>query len=174
MRILLKISICLLIFVNFSFAETEPLKLNSKAPGFTVVSGAGEIISLDSLIGKIVVLIYEKKDVVKKTRPLKDVLYKIYWNQPEEKRKNIVRLPVIDCSSAFWPVTTIWKKKLVENSIKEGVNIFGDWDGKMCENYNLKDKNSTVIVIDKKGVIKYIASDDLCSGKEIKTTLEKI
>ena len=111
---------------------------------------------------------------MKETRPLKDLLYKIYWNQPEEKRKDIVRLPVIDCSSAFWPVTTIWKKKLIENSKKEGLCIFGDWTGKMCETYSLKNKKSTIIIVNKKGVIKYIASDDLCSGTEIKTTLEKI
>ena len=33
---------------------------------------------------------------------------------------------------------------------KEGITIFGDWNSKMCENYNLKNKKSTVIVIEKK------------------------
>jgi len=174
MRTLFFISLFLFAFVSFSFAGTQSLKINSKAPDFTVISGDGETISLDSLIGKIIVLIYEKKEVVKKTRPLKDLLYKIYWNQPKEKREEIIRIPVIDCSAAFWPITSIWKKKLVENSIKEGMTIFGDWNGKMAENYNLKEKNSTIIIVNRKGVIKYIASDDLCSGKEIKTILDKI
>jgi len=174
MQILFKIFFFLFVFVSVSIAEEQTLKINSKAPDFTVTSGNGETISLDSLMGKVIVLIYEKKEAVKETRPLKDLLYKIYWSKSEKKRKEIVRLPVIDCSAAFWPVTTIWKKKLVDNSKKEGMTIFGDWDGKMRKNYNLKDKNSTILIIDKKGVIKYIASDDLCSSKEIKTILEKI
>jgi len=174
MRKLFKFFIYFFVFVNIIFAESQLLKVNSKAPDFTVISGKGEKVTLDSLKGKTIVLIYEKKEAVKKTRPLKDLLYKIYWSKSEEKRKEIARLPVIDCSAAFWPVTTIWKKKLIENSVKEGMTIFGDWDGKVRDKYNLKDKNSTVIIIDKKGVIKYIASDDLCSDKEIKTILEKI
>ena len=174
MQINFKIFFFIFVFVSVSFSEEQTLKINSKAPGFTVASGNGEIISLDSLIGKIIVLIYEKKEAVKETRSLKDLLYKIYWSKSEKKRKEIVRLPIIDCSAAFWPTTTIWKKKLVDNSKKEGITIFGDWDGKMNENYNLKDKKSTVIIVDKKGVIKYIASDDLCSGQKIKTILEKI
>ena len=162
------------VFVSCSFAEEQTLKINSTAPDFTVTSGNGETISLDSLKGKVIVLIYEKKEAVKKTRSLKNLLYKIYCSKSEKKRKEIVRVPVIDCSAASWPTTTIWKKKLVDNSKKEGITIFGDWNGKMKENYNLKNKNSTILIIDKKGVIKYIASDDLCSGKEIKTILEEI
>ena len=167
-------SFFVLLFLAVCSAQPQNLKINSNAPAFTVVSGAGQSISLNSLTGKIVVIIYEKKDAVKKTRPLKDILYDFYWRQSDKKRKEIVRLPVIDCSEAFWPITGIWRKKLIENSKKEGITIFGDWKGEMCKNYNLESKNSTIIILNKKGVIKYIASDNQCSGKEIKSTLEEI
>jgi predicted transcriptional regulator len=69
-----------------------------------------------------------------------------------------VKLPVINCSSAFWPFTGIWKSKLSENSKKEGTTIYGDWDGKMFSDYKMKDKESNVVIIDKIGIIRYIIS----------------
>jgi len=166
--------IFILIFVSISFAEIQKLEINSKAPAFTVVSGACKTLTLDSLTGKVAVIFYEKKEVIEKNRALKNAMNEFYDSQPVNVKKYIVRLPIIDCSGAFWPFKGIWKKKLIENSKKEGFTIFGDWNGEMCENYNLENKNSTVIILNKNGIIKYIASDKECNFKIIKSILETI
>jgi predicted transcriptional regulator len=69
-----------------------------------------------------------------------------------------VRLPVINCSSAFWPISEIWKSKLREDTKKEGLTVFGDWDGKMLSAYRMKEKESNFVIVDKKGIIRYFFS----------------
>lgn len=140
---------------TISFAEG--LKVETKAPIFKVKSGEGKILTLDMVRKKVIVIFYEAKNVVGKNRKLKDELNKFYSDQPDDVKESIVRLPVINCSSAFWPFTIIWKSKLRENSKKEGITIYGDWSGKMFSDYKMKDKESNVLIIDKKGIIRYFA-----------------
>lgn len=117
--------------------------------------------------GKIILIFYETKDVVGKNQRLKDELNKFYDEQSDTIKKEIVKLPIINCSSAFWPFTGIWKSKLRENSKKEGIIIYGDWHGKMFSDYKMKDKESNVLVIDKKGIIRYFRFGEV-ENEEIK------
>ena len=125
---------------------------------------------------KIKIIFYETKDVVEKNRQLKDELKKFYNEQPDTVKEHIVRLAIINCSGAFWPFTGIWESKLRDNSKKEGITIYGDWNGKMFSDYRMKDEESNVLIIDKKGIIRYIASGKV-EDKEInkiKELLKKI
>lgn len=173
------ILIAIAIFLGISFTAlsfAESLKIGADAPAFKVKSGEDKILTLDMIKGKVIVIFYETKDVVEKNRKLKDDLNKFYDEQPDTIKELIVKLPIIDCSSAFWPFTWIWKSKLRENSKKEGITIYGDWNGKMFSDYEMKDKEGNVIIIDKKGIIRYIASgkvDDKEINK-IKELLKKL
>ena len=135
----------------------ETLKVGTAAPPFKVKSGCGKILSLDMIKGKVIVLFYETKDVVEKNRKLKDELNKLYDTLPDTAKEFIVKLPIINCRGAFWPFTIIWRNKLIENSKKEGITIYGDWDGRMFIDYKMKDRESNVIIIDKNGIIRYVA-----------------
>ncbi len=108
--------------------------------------------------GKIVVIFYETKEVAEKNRKLKTQLNLSYHELADSQKSFVVRLPVINCSSAFWPVTVIWKSKLRENSLREGLTIYGDWDGNLLSAYRLKDRESNVVIIDRQGIIRYFAS----------------
>lgn len=148
------------IFLSIFFTVVsfgEGLKIDTLSPSFKVKSGGDEILTLDMVKGKVIVIFYETKDVVEKNRKLKDELNKFYDEQPDAIKELIVKLPIINCSSAFWPFTRIWKSKLKENSKKEGMTIYGDWDGKMFSDYKMKDKESNVLVIDKRGITRYYA-----------------
>ncbi|MEW6619191.1 MAG: YtfJ family protein [bacterium] len=158
---------CTLFLPEISIAED--LIIGTAAPFFKVESGDDKILTLDMIKGKIIVIFYEAKDVVKKNRKLKDELNKFYFEQLDLVKKLIIRLPVINCQGAFWPFTGIWKSKLRQNSKKEGMTIYGDWDGKMNSCYKMKDNESNVIIIDQKGIIRYIAS-----GKVEDTEISKI
>lgn len=168
------ILITIAIFLGISFTVVsfvESLKIGTDAPAFKVKSGDNEILTLDMMKGKVIVIFYETKDVVEKNRELKNELNKFYSEQPDSLKELIVKLPVINCSGAFWPFIGIWKRKLKENSRKEDITIYGDWDGKMFSDYKMKDKESNVVIIDKKGIIRYIASGKV-GNKELNKIME--
>ncbi len=162
-----------LLFVSLlTFASAEGAAIGTKAAFFEVRSGDDKVLNLDMVKGKIVVLFYETKDVSQENRKLKDELKSFYQERTDAEKGLIVKLPVINCSGAFFPFTAIWKSKLRENSIKEAVTIYGDWNGKMASDYNMKDGASNVLIIDKRGTIRYfssgvVASDEINKVKEL-------
>ena len=121
---------------------------------FIVTSGDKRTCDLPSIKGKLVVIFYESKSAVKKNGPLKDLLKAFFQDQPEEVRRQVVSLPVIDCSHAFYGVRHFWERALIENSRIEGVTIYGDWDGKMGKDMALKEGDSNFMVVDKSGVVR--------------------
>lgn len=152
------------------------LEAGTNAPFFEVKSGDGKELTLDMVRGKVIVILYETKDVVEKNRKLKSELKKFYDEHPGNINQLIVTLPVITCSSVFWPFTRIWRSKLRENSNKEGITIYGDWDGKMFSDYKMEDGESNVIIIDRKGTIRLFVSGKVEKEKidGIKELLEEL
>jgi len=129
-------------------------KVGEKAPFFRVKSGDDKELTLDMLKGKVAVIFYETKEVVEKNRAVKEALKKL--GRDESYPSGIsVAVAVVDCSGAFWPFTRIWRSKLVENSKKEGLTIYGDWDGRMSSDYGMKPDESNVIVVDAGGIVRY-------------------
>jgi len=139
------------------------------APDFQVESGDNQKLSLDMLRGRVVVLFYESRRVIKKNIELKNELKRLYREQPASIQRDIFRLVVIDCSEAIFPTLPIWKSKLREHSRKEGFPIYGDWTGRMCGDYHLKPDESNFLIIDKQGVVRYSAA-----GKVDHSHFEKI
>ena len=144
----------------------EGLEVGADAPFFKIKSGDGKELTLDMIKGKVTVIFYENKDIVEENRKLKNELKDFHDQQPDNVKELSVELPVIDCSGAFWPFAGIWKGRLRENSEKEGIIIYGDWDGKMKSVYRIKDKESNVIIIDKKGAVRHFSSGEV-EDKEI-------
>jgi predicted transcriptional regulator len=152
--------------VSASVIFGEEGMVGTQAHSFKVVSGDDAAMTLEMTAGKTTVIFYETKDVVEKNRELKNRLNNFYFEQPDAVKKLIVRLPIVNCRDAFWPFTGIWRNKLKEHSRKEGMVIYGDWDGDMLVDFRLKDKESNAVIIDKKGMIKYFASGKI-EGEEI-------
>jgi peroxiredoxin len=155
-----------------TFASAEGAAIGTKAPVFEVRSGDDKVLNLDMVRGKVVVLFHETKDVSQENRKLKNELKAFYQERTDAEKGLIVKLPIINCSGAFFPFTGIWRSKLRENSIKEAVTIYGDWNGKMAADYNMKDGASNVLIIDKRGIIRYfssgvVASDEINRVKEL-------
>jgi len=163
---------CILIAGLFA---VENLKTGIKAPYFKVKSG--DDIELNSYMtnGKVVVIFYETKDLIEKNRKLKEELNKFYDNQSDSLKNLIVKLPIIDCSGAFRPFIGIWKSSLIDNSKKEGITIYGDWDASMFTDFRMKKDESNILILDKKGVIRYYAFGTIEDRgiKEIKGLLMK-
>ncbi len=141
-----------------AFSLAEGAAIGSRAVFFEVRSGDDKIVNLDMVRGKVVVMFYETKDVILENRNLKNELKRFYEEQTEADKERVVRLPVINCAEASFPFTGIWKSKLRENSKKEGITIYGDWKGKMEADWNMKHGASNVLIIDKKGIVRYFSS----------------
>jgi hypothetical protein len=134
------------------------------APNFLVESGDNHKLTLNMIRGKVIVLFYESRQVLKKNHDLKQELTQFYRAQPANLKKEVFRLVVIDCSSA-WPATPMWKTKLREHSGKEGFRIYGDWTGRMLADYHLKAEETNFLIIDKQGVIRYAAAGKIDPGQ---------
>ncbi len=130
------------------------------APVFTVSDGNDVVLNSDTLKGKVIVGFYEKRDTIEKNKQLKTVLQKYYYDNLDISSKNVFMLSVIDATPANFITRPIWKKSFIRNSEQNKVTVYGDWDGAMKEAYGMPDNESVFILIDKKGVIRYI-----CPGK---------
>jgi hypothetical protein len=182
MRILGKITLSIILALAlgvWSLASWASfLTSGHPAPNFLVESGDSQSLSLDMLRGKVIVLFYESRQVTKKNLGLKDELKHYYRVQPANIQNDVFRLVVIDCSESTWPTLPIWKSKLRENSRKEGLTIFGDWNRKMLADYHMKAEDSNFLIIDKRGIIRYAATGKVDQGqfekiKELLFTLVK-
>lgn len=149
----------LLAFQSSSLAASG--LIGSAAPYFRVQSGDDKELTLDMIKGKIIAIFYETKDIVENNQRLKDELNKLYYEQTGIVRDVLVRLPIIDCSDAFWPFRGIWKRRLREHSKKEGVTIYCDWEGKMSSDYKMNSDVSNVVIIDKSGRVRFFTSGEV-------------
>jgi hypothetical protein len=135
--------------------------IGSPAPYFSVQSGDDKELTLEMIKGKVAAIFYENKDIVDANQRLKDELNKLYSEQTDVLKEVLVRLPVIDCSDAFWPFLRIWKRRLREYSKTEGVTIYCDWEGKMSSDYKMNSDVSNVVIIDKSGRIRFFTSGEV-------------
>jgi len=138
------------------FAHAAGFEAGSPAPYFKVISGGNEELELKDIKGKVAVIFYETKDTVEQNRRLKDELDGFYDMQPGRIKRLILRVPVINCKGVIF--SDAWKNNLRESSRKEGITIYGDWDGKMFFSYGIKDKESNLIIIGTDGIVKYCSA----------------
>jgi hypothetical protein len=169
MRIFRKIALLIILPLGLGVLAPDSwgayLTSGKPAPNFLVKSGDSRKLSLDMVRGRVVVLFYESRHVIKKNIELKNELKRLYQAQPKEIKRDIFRLVVIDCSEAIWATLPIWKRQLQANSRKEGFTIYGDWDRTMFKDYQMKAEDSNFLIIDKKGFIRYAAVGRIDPGQ---------
>lgn len=164
-KMVLLIVTCLGLGALTSASLEAGLTSGKPAPDFQVESGDSQQLSLEMLRGKVIVLFYESRHVIKKNIELKNELKRLYREQPPNIQRDIFRLVVIDCSEAIWPTLPIWKSKLREHSRKEGFPIYGDWTRRMWGDYHMAPDESNFLIIDKQGVIRYSAAGKIDRSK---------
>lgn len=147
------------IFCSQIVFGADLLKAGDIFPAFNIVSGSGEVLTGADIKGKVTVLFYEWKSAVEDNRPLKNALNEFYADQPEALKKDIEKIAVVNCDGVIF--TGIWKSALRSVSVKEGLTIYGDWDGKMAEALGVKPNTSSVFILDKDGIVRYTAGGKL-------------
>jgi hypothetical protein len=132
--------------------------LGKPAPFFSIRSGDDETLVPDMFRGKVAVIFYETRGASRKNSDIKNRFNKLYDGQDEAVRRSIVRIPVINCSRVVWPLRAVWKQGLKYHSKRVGITLYGDWDGRMATDYRMKDGDSNLIIVDGRGIIRYVSA----------------
>jgi predicted transcriptional regulator len=132
------------------------VQTGTRAPRFNVSDGKNVMMDSESLKGKVIAGFYEGRDQIEKNKQLKAVLQKYYFDNLEVSSKNVFMLSVIDATPANFITRPIWRKGFIRNSEQNRLTVYGDWDGSMKHAYGLPDDESVFILIDKKGIIRFI------------------
>ena len=68
------------------------------------------------------------------------------------------------------------KKRLRQKSVKEGLIVYGDWNGRMKRHFGFRDEVSNFLIIDRKGIIRYYHSGRVSENSygKIKNLLHKL
>ncbi len=174
-NILLPVLILLLLLTTCPLVQAAaPPLLGREAPYFRIESGDGKVLDTKMLRGKVVVLFYESKDILDRSRPLKKALTAFYQEHRKEEQEMILRVPVINCAGAVWPFRGIWKSRLMENSKRVGMTVYGDWDGKMGMSFGMKGDDTNLVIMDKKGLVRYFHTGAVAGEGETINVLKKL
>ena len=130
------------------------------APDFAVTSGDGVTLARAALAGRVAILFYETRETIDANRALKKRLAELVASS-RIRPGEIAFVAVADATRANWLTRTTWRRGLRVASKREGVTVYGDWDGKMREAYGMARGESNVILVDRSGVMRFRARGTL-------------
>lgn len=152
-----------------SHADRQEPGAGDTAPEFTVVTGSGIQLQSGSLRGRVVVITYETKETTDMNQKFKDAVLR-HCRSDRAAQRAIEIVPVINCFKYVWPGSKICASQVRKNARRLGLEIYIDHDGRMFEDYGMSDNESTVVIIDKKGLIRYRKSGRL-SSEDVETAM---
>lgn len=134
-------------------ALASPLKVGDIAPGFEVYGEKSVPLHSSSLKGKVLIITYETKDVVDKNKKFKDRV--LNYLSGDDTRSTVAIVPVINCFKYTWPFDKYCITKVQENARTLGMRLYDDRKGTMYDDFTIRDNESNVFVVDKKGIVSY-------------------
>jgi predicted transcriptional regulator len=136
--------------------SAEAATVGEEAPNGKVVDVDDNKLWMRDLAGKTVIVFYEDKDSGEVNRALKDELKKLMG---EDGMSAIRVVPIADVSEYnSWPARGFVKDAIREESKKNGLTIWCDWDASYRKAYDLEKGTSNVVVIGKDGLVKVSTS----------------
>lgn len=136
-----------LFFCSHSLIALQP---GDVVPGFSVVSGEGQILIRNDLNDKKIMLFYEDRSQLTLNQDLKD-----YINSLSLDTDDVLTVAVVNCSDVGL-LKKIWEERLIDHSRKTGMPVYGDWNGNMMKKFKYKDESNSFLVIDESGTVLYV------------------
>lgn len=136
-----------------SFAAA--IETGQPAPAFEVSYNGSKVLRSADLAGSIIVITCESRETKELNQPFKDALLKAF-PEDERLRRNIALVPVIDCFAYPWPIKGFCVRGVQDNAKKLNVQLYVDMSGRMFRDYGASSHTSTVIIIDRTGVVRYV------------------
>ncbi len=165
----MKKSILIIFVVLLSAAAgAESALINAKAPAFSLLDQNDHEINLRQLEGKVVVLIASDKDGSKQNPAWRKAITERYDGR-------VFLQGVADLRKVPFFLKAAFKRDFQ----KEPHSIILDWKGEIFKAYGLAESVSNIVVIDKKGTVRYFHSGSAEAGaveelfREIDRSLEE-
>jgi len=128
--------------------------VGAQAPAFTVFHGEAEALASPSLAGSVLVVTYETKEAVEKNRAFKKAVL-AFCASRDNVGGTVMPVPVINCFKYIWPASSICATRVEKHSQKEKLRIYTDRDGRMFEDFGIRDNESNIFIIDRQGIIRF-------------------
>lgn len=140
-------ALLLFFFQTAAFA----LQPGDTLPPFTVKAENSSLSSRD-IAGRVAIITCETKGTAEVNRPFKRAVLQ-RWRQADGTAPAIV--PVINCFSFFGFARSICANRVAAAAKKEKLIIYTDSDGAMFRDFKVADDQSTIIILDKKGLVRF-------------------
>jgi predicted transcriptional regulator len=140
------------VLLPFPSAALEP---GQRAPAFAVQYEGERVLRSSELAGSVAVITCESKHTTEINQAFKDALLQAF-PADERRRLTIVLVPVIACFQYIWPVTGICVHGVQDNTERVNLQLYVDMSGEMFEKYGAATDTSTVIIIDRTGVVRFV------------------
>lgn len=141
--------ILIMLLILLAGGSLSALQPGDVVPGFSVVSGTGQILIRDDLQDKKIVLFYEDRSQMNLNQELKD-----YISSLSLDKGSVLTVAVVNCSDVGL-LKKIWEERLVDHSRRTGMPVYGDWNGNMKNGFRYKDEANSFLVIDESGKVVY-------------------
>ena len=140
------------LFLFLSQTAAFALQPGDKMPAFTVEAEKSRLSSRD-IAGRVAIISYETKGTAELNRPFKQAVL-ARWRQGDSAAPAIV--PVINCFSFLGFVRSICANRVAAAAKKENLIIYTDCDGAMFRDFGLAEDQSIIIIVDKKGLVRFV------------------
>ena len=164
-----------LVFCAGMPVPAEALEVGQPAPSFEVSYDDSMVLRSADCAGSVIVITCESRETKELNKPFKDALLQAF--PPDERTcSKIALVPVIDCFAYPWPIKGFCVRGVQDNARKLNLQLYVDMTGKMFQDYGAASSTSTVIIIDRAGLVRYvmpgkIAEADVGSVVELVRTL---
>jgi len=143
--------------------RAEALEAGQPAPSFEVSYDDSKVLRSADLAGSVIVITCESRKTKEINQLFKDALLKAF-PADERLRRNIALVPVIDCFAYPWPVKGFCVRGVQDNASTLNLQLYVDMSGKMFQDYGAESDTSTVIIIDRKGFVRYVMPGKIPDG----------
>ena len=135
--------------------RAEALEPGQPAPAFEVSYDDSKVLRSSDLTGSVIIITCESRETRELNQPFKDALLKAF--PPDERlRLKIALVPVIDCFAYPWPIKGFCVRGVQDNARRLNLQLYVDMTGKMFQDYGAASSTSTVIIINRDGVVRYV------------------
>jgi hypothetical protein len=147
-------------------AKGLPL-LGAVTPAVQVQSVDGKREPLQPQAGLPTLIFYEGRDSKKQNQELKRKLKRLVDSIGGDYHGRIQLLPVANLEGLdFWPVRNFVENAVRSESRRIGAEIYCDWHGEMREKLQLKPDLSSVILLDRNGMVIFAAEGSIDLGEQ--------
>jgi peroxiredoxin len=135
-----------------SAAGLEP---GQPAPAFEVQYAGSQVLRLSDLAGSVVIATCESRNTTEINKPFKDALLQAFPPDARPRHK-IAIVAVVSCFEYPWPIKGICARRVRDSAQDLDLQLYVDMSGTMFQDYGASSDTSTVIIIDREGVVRYV------------------